>query len=355
MVINRIPMLESPHRRYNPLTGEWVLVSPQRTNRPWLGQEEEVPPDERLSYDPDCYLCPGNSRAGDKRNPDYESTFVFENDFPALLPDTPPGNHNTENLLIAHAERGLSRVVCFSPRHDLTLPEFDTPTIRQVVDVWANQYLELAELPWINHIQLFENKGEMMGASNSHPHCQIWATETIPVESAKELAASGRYFQEKGTCLLCDYSALELRQEKRVVCVNAHFIAVVPFWAVWPFETLLLSRRHVAALSDLSPEERNALADILKRLTTRYDNLFRTPFPYSMGLHQRPTDGRIHPSLHLHAHFYPPLLRSATVRKFMVGYEMLGEPQRDITPESAAQSLRQVPEKHHKLADKAQS
>lgn len=347
-------MFTHPHRRYNTLNGEWVLVSPQRTERPWLGQEEEVPCNECPPYDPNCYLCPGNSRAGDKRNPDYKSTFVFENDFPALLPNTPPGDHDTENLLIARAERGLSRVVCFSPRHDLRLPEFDGTTIRQVVDVWANQYMELAELPWVSHVQLFENKGAMMGASNPHPHCQIWATETIPVEPARELAASGRYFEEKGSCLLCDYLALELCQEKRVVCVNAHFIAVVPFWAVWPFEILLVSRRHVAALSDLTSQERDALAEILKRLTTRYDNLFRIPFPYSMGFHQRPTDGRIYPELHLHAHFYPPLLRSATVRKFMVGYEMLGEAQRDITPESAAQSLRQLPEEHYTMTGKGQ-
>ncbi len=333
-------MFTQPHRRYNPLTDQWILASPHRTRRPWLGQQEKAPPRDIPSYDPDCYLCPGNSRHGGKENPAYTGIFVFDNDFPALLPDAPSGEFNTNDLLIARAERGVCRVVCFSPRHDQSLPDFDLPAARRVVDAWADQYTELAEAPYINHVQIFENKGAMMGASNPHPHCQIWATESIPMESARELAATERYTREKGSCLLCDYRKLELEQKERVVCTNDHFVVVTPFWAVWPFETLLISRRHAAALPDFTSGERDALADIIKRLTTRYDNLFQTSFPYSMGFHQRPTDGREHPHVHFHAHYYPPLLRSAAVRKFMVGFEMLGEPQRDITAESAARLLR---------------
>jgi UDPglucose--hexose-1-phosphate uridylyltransferase len=341
-------MFLRPHRRYNPLTGEWIVVSPHRTQRPWQGREEDTPPQERPRYDAKCYLCPGNGRAGGKQNPNYTSTFVFDNDFPALLSDAPCEDCDTKSLMVARSERGMCRVVCFSPRHDLTLPEMDVSTIRQVVDAWADQYDELGQISWINHVQIFENKGAMMGCSNPHPHGQIWATETIPGEPAKELTASANYLQEKGSCLLCDYLALELESEERLVCTNDHFVVVVPFWAMWPFELLLLSRRHLSAFTDLTSKERDSLADILKRLTTRYDNLFKTAFPYSMGFHQRPTDGGSYPELHFHAHFYPPLLRSATVRKFMVGYEMLGEPQRDITAESAAERLRQLSEVHYK-------
>ena len=343
-----LELFTRPHRRYNPLTQEWILVSPHRTQRPWRGQVEEAPSDERPAYDPECYLCPGNARASGARNPHYTHTFVFDNDFPALLADTPGEAWEAGSLLIAHAERGLCRVVCFSPRHDLTLPEMEVAAIRQVVDVWIEQFQELGRLPWINHVQIFENKGTMMGASNPHPHGQIWANETIPVEPNKELVACGEYLRLHGRCLLCDYLTLELEEAQRLVCANEHFVVVVPFWAVWPFETLLLPRRHVAALPDLTPEERDALADVLKRLTTRYDNLFQTAFPYSMGFHQRPTDGQVYPELHLHAHFYPPLLRSATVRKFMVGYEMLANPQRDLTAEASAQRLRELPEVHYK-------
>ena len=294
-------------------------------------------------------------RSGGTRNPDYHDTFVFDNDFPALLPEIQARTINTDTagLLKAAPEKGLCRVMCFSPRHDLSLPQMSSAMIQKVVAEWTRQYLELGSLPWINHIQIFENKGAMMGASNPHPHCQIWAGQSIPAEPAKELVACSRYMQANSRCLLCDYLDLELQRDERLVIENDSFVVVVPFWAVWPYETLLISRRHAAALSELTPDEQRNLADILKRLTIRYDNLFQSYFPYSMGWHQCPADGRQYPHLHLHAHFYPPLLRSATVRKFMVGFEMLGEPQRDITAEKAAEQLRNLPEKHFLAASEA--
>jgi UDPglucose--hexose-1-phosphate uridylyltransferase len=337
-------LFANPHRRYNPLIDEWILVSPHRTQRPWLGQVEKLPPETRPAYDPECYLCPGNERAGGKRNPKYEVTFVFDNDFAALLPDTETGQLDERGLIRATSERGICRVVCFSPRHDLSLPDMERPDIRHVVDVWVEQTRNLGALDFINYVQVFENKGAMMGCSNPHPHCQVWANEQIPTEPAKELRAQGDYLQAHSTCLLCDYLALELATGERIVLQNEHFVALVPFWAIWPFETLVLARRHAGALPDLRDEECEALADLVKRLTTRYDNLFQVSFPYSMGFHQSPTDQMAHPEHHLHAHYYPPLLRSATVRKFMVGYEMLGSPQRDVTAESAAARLREMSE-----------
>jgi UDPglucose--hexose-1-phosphate uridylyltransferase len=339
-----------PHRRFNPLIREWVLVSPHRTQRPWLGQVEKLATESEPSYDPDCYMCPGNIRATGARNPLYTATFVFDNDYPALLAGTPKGQigesgRAQENgLLVARSERGICRVVCFSPRHDLTLAKMDPAGLRGVVDVWAEQYRELGALPFINHVQIFENRGAIMGCSNPHPHCQIWANESLPNEPAKELGAMGAYQVVHGTCLLCEYLALERQRGERLVAENDHFSALVPFWAVWPFETMLIARRHITGLDMSTEEERHGLADILKRLTTRYDHLFGISFPYSMGFHQRPTDGQPHSEWHLHAHFYPPLLRSATVRKFMVGYEMLATPQRDITAETAAIRLREMRE-----------
>ncbi|MCC6589942.1 MAG: UDP-glucose--hexose-1-phosphate uridylyltransferase [Bryobacterales bacterium] len=334
---------EQPHRRLNPLTGEWVLVSPHRTQRPWQGQVERQPRPAAVHYDPKCYLCPGNERAGGKHNPPYTSTFVFDNDFSALLPDTPPFETNEAGLFAARAERGLCRVVCFSPDHSLTVARMDTGAITTVVDTWVDQFRDLAAQPFINAVQIFENRGEMMGASNPHPHCQIWSTESVPNELAKEVAN----LSAASECLLCRYLEEELKRGERIVCENRQFVALVPFWAVWPFETIVLPRRHFTALDEIAADERAALAEILKRLTTRYDNLFETSFPYTMGFHQRPTDGADHRYFHMHAHFYPPLLRSATVRKFMVGFEMLGGPQRDITPESAAARLRQLSEQHY--------
>ncbi|MCS6828369.1 MAG: UDP-glucose--hexose-1-phosphate uridylyltransferase [Caldilinea sp.] len=341
---------EHPHRRRNALTGEWVLVSPHRTKRPWQGQVEKSAEEARPAYDPNCYLCPGNTRAGGRRNPHYTTTFVFDNDFAALLPDGPRGEVGVGELFQAQAETGVCRVICFSPRHDLTLPEMEPVDVRRVVDVWAEQIEALGARPDINYVLVFENKGAIMGCSNPHPHGQIWANYTVPVEPSKEDMQQRLYFERHGRPLLIDYLAQELEIGERVVLQNRHWVVVVPYWAVWPFETLVLPRRHTLALPELSGDERDALADILKRLTTRYDNLFETSFPYSMGWHGQPTDGQRHAHWQLHAHFYPPLLRSATVKKFMVGYEMLAMPQRDITAEQAADRLRRMSEVHYKQA-----
>ncbi len=337
----------NPHRRYNPLIQEWVLVSPHRSQRPWQGQIEKLPPETSVAFDPSCDLCPGNTRAGGVKNPDYTSTFVFDNDFAALRADTPEGRIEEHSLLIAQSEFGRCRVVCFSPRHDLTLARMTLAQIEPVIETWIHEYRELGRHPRINSVQIFENRGAMMGCSNPHPHGQIWANETVPNELDKELRSFSAYHSVRSTSLLGDYLALELKKKERVVYENEHFAIVVPFWAVWPFETLLISRRHVPNLLALSTEERASLADSLKQATVRYDNLFQTSFPYTMGFHQSPTDDAEHPEFHLHAHFYPPLLRSATVKKFMVGYEMLAMPQRDITPEEAAERLRALASTHY--------
>ena len=340
---------EHPHRRRNALNGDWVLVSPHRTRRPWQGQVEKTPPEERPTYDPHCYLCPGNTRAGGHQNPAYTSTFVFENDYAALLPDGPRGAVGKGDLFQSQAETGICRVICFSPRHDLTLPEMEVPAIRRVVDLWAEQIVDVGGRPAINYVQIFENKGAVMGSSNPHPHGQLWSNFTVPLEPAKEDAEQGAYFAGHGVPLLMDYLEAEVQAGERIVVANEHWVALVPYWAVWPFETLLLPRRHVVQLPDLHDEERDALASIVKQLTTRYDNLFEVSFPYSMGWHGQPTDGTRHEHWQLHAHFYPPLLRSATVRKFMVGYELLANPQRDITAEQAADRLRQMSDRHYRL------
>jgi len=336
-----------PHRRFNPLSGEWVLVSPHRMQRPWQGQVENVSPDTQPKYDPTCYLCPGNTRHRGVRNPAYTSTFVFDNDFAALLSDTPQGASGERDLLCAQSESGICRVVCFSPRHDLTMARVELLQLRQVVDTWVKEFVDLEKNPRINSVQIFENRGAMMGCSNPHPHGQIWANETPPNELAKEVKAFRDYRRTHSTNLLSDYLSLELEEKERIVCANQHFVLLAPFWAVWPFETLLIGRRPATALPDLNEDERTGLADILRKATTRYDNLFRTSFPYTFGFHQRPTDGGAYPEFQLHGHFYPPLLRSATVKKFMVGYEMLGMPQRDITAEVAAGWLRELADIHY--------
>jgi UDPglucose--hexose-1-phosphate uridylyltransferase len=364
-----------PHRRHNPLTGEWILVSPHRTRRPWQGQVETPPQEIRPRYHPNCYLCPGNPRAGGARNPEYDSTFVFRNDFAALLPDTPEVTVSPHPLFHAVTEPGTCRVICFSPRHDLTLPEMPVEEIRTVVDVWADQIADLGQC--YRWVQLFENKGEIMGCSNPHPHGQVWVGSALPNEPAKEESQQRAYYEASGISLLVEYAQLETESGERVVVDNEHWLAVVPYWAIWPFETLLLPRRHVLRLPDLGDPERDALANILRRLLAKYDNLFQVSFPYSMGWHGAPTgpsagsggapsagsggapstnsvggnnsyvdDEYVH--WQLHAHFYPPLLRSATVKKFMVGYEMLAEAQRDLTAEQAAERLRALPEVHYK-------
>ncbi len=328
-----------PHRRFNPLTGEWVLVSPHRTKRPWQGGEETSASDDRLAYDPQCYLCPGNVRAGGEQNPQYDGRYVFDNDFAALVPESDDASFvDDEKFLKAETVGGTCRVICFSPRHDLTLASMEPGDIRRVVDLWAEQTEELGRrYAWV---QIFENKGEIMGCSNPHPHGQIWASDTLPNEPAKEDERQKEYAAANGGPLLIDYAEAETANRERIVVENEHWISVVPFWAIWPFETLLIPRRHVRRLGDLEDVESASLSHILKSVLGAYDRLFNVSFPYTMGWHGAPFVEGDMSHWQLHAHFYPPLLRSAAVKKFMVGYEMLAEPQRDITPEAAAERLR---------------
>ena len=332
--------LAKPHRRYNPLLQEWLLVSPQRTARPWQGETGTLVRGPRPAYDPACYLCPGNERAGGRRNPRYDGTYVFDNDFAALVPEADAGTLDDAGLLVASAERGRARVVCFSERHDLSIAQMQRSEIRRVVDAWANEYVALGSESFVRSVTIFENRGEAMGASNPHPHAQIWANEHVPNLPAREEASLLQYAKDRGSCLLCAYHERELALGERIVLSNEHATVIVPFWAVWPFEVLVLPRRHLGSLDALAGEERDAFADAMRRLCGAYDRVFDVPFPYSMGFHQRPTDGAPHGEWHVHAHYYPPLLRSAIVRKYMVGYELLAMPQRDITAESAAERLR---------------
>lgn len=342
---------EHPHRRYNPLTGKWILVSPHRMKRPWQGQVEKTAPDDKPAYDPQCYLCPGNERAGGVKNPDYESTFVFTNDFAALLPETPAvGEQAADDLFQVQKVQGTCRVICFSPRHDLTLAEMSTAEVRTVVDLWAAQIEELG--PTYKWVQVFENRGSLMGSSNPHPHGQVWALDTLPNEPAAEDVQQRAYFERHKSPLLLDYVKKEMGKQERIVVENDHWAAVVPYWAIWPFETIVLPKRHMLRLPDVTEKERDALAAVLKKMLVKFDNLFETSFPYSMGWHGAPTGpayGEDQTHWQLHAHFYPPLLRSATVRKFLVGFEMLGEAQRDLTAEQAAARLRDLSDIHYKL------
>ncbi|ORZ03578.1 galactose-1-phosphate uridylyltransferase [Syncephalastrum racemosum] len=339
------------HRRYNPLTRSWILCSPHRTQRPWQGQREGAQIEKRPAYDPSCYLCPGNKRANGDNNPEYTSTFVFPNDFAAVKSDQPELQETDcedDDLLKVEGVRGECHVICFSPRHDLTMAEMKPEEVQGVVQQWVTSYEAMASKPHIQHVQIFENKGAAMGCSNPHPHGQMWCTERIPEEPQTELLSLQEYkASHDGACLLCNYATRELKHKERVVIENDSFVVVVPFWAVWPFETLVLPKQHAHSLPSLSEAQRLDLADVLRRIACRYDNLFECSFPYSMGVHQAPVHGD-YDYAHLHIHFYPPLLRSATVRKFLVGFEMLGEPQRDLTPEQAADRLRGCSEVHYK-------
>jgi UDPglucose--hexose-1-phosphate uridylyltransferase len=332
------PFYEQPHRRQNPLNGEWVLVSPHRTQRPWQGQVEKAPPDTRPSFDPGCYLCPGNTRAGGNQNPDYTDTFVFTNDFAALKPESPQMDFEDHPLMRAQTVRGTCRVVCYSPRHDLSMAQMTHMQIRQVVDLWVTQIRELgSSYRWV---QIFENKGAIMGCSNPHPHCQIWSSSSLPSIVLKEQESQADYLGQHGRPMLLDYLERELDAGVRVVYENDEFVALVPFWAVWPFEAMILPRKHVQSLAQFTVSQVFGLADAYRMLTRAYDKVFNCEFPYTAGIHQAPSDEGDHSAWQLHMHFYPPLLRSATVKKFMVGYEMLAAPQRDITAETAAETLR---------------
>lgn len=341
-------MVEIPHRRLNILTNEWILVSPHRTKRPWQGQVEKIPTETLPHYDPSCYLCPGNERAGGIRNPQYDTTFVFENDYAALLPIDQAKKEIENPFFQSSPEFGKCLVVCFSPRHDLTIPEMEQEAIYEVIRTWAQASSELSAIPQIKYVQVFENKGALMGSSNPHPHSQIWSQSDLPNEIVKELKTQKDYFEVNGRPLLLDYLEQERKAMERILFSNASFTALVPWWASWPFETLICAHRAVASLAELSKDEMFDLAEIYQKMTICYDNLFEISFPYSMGFHQAPNDGLKHPEWVLHAHFYPPLLRSATIRKFMVGYEMMAMPQRDVTPESAADRLRSLPTLHYK-------
>jgi UDPglucose--hexose-1-phosphate uridylyltransferase len=336
-----------PHRRFNPLLDEWVLVSPHRTRRPWQGKTGDATPATTVAYDPACYLCPGNKRVEGAVNPAYTRTFVFENDFSALYPRVPHAVLDRRGLISARSENGLCRVICYSPRHDLTMPRLPVNDICAVIDLWKEQYRELGGMKEINHVQIFENKGSLMGCSNPHPHGQVWADGEIPVIPAREGGCQRNYYKSKKRCLLCDYLSLELKLRERVVFENDMFAVLVPIWAVWPYEVMVLPKEHRPSIASMDGASTRALADALKKITCRYDNLFLTSFPYSMGIHQQPTDGRQHPEWHCHMHFFPPLLRSSTVQKFMVGYELLAMPQRDITAELAAEKLRGAGNVHY--------
>lgn len=347
---NNFDSSKHPHRRYNPLLNEWILVSPQRANRPWQGQTEKISVEEMPSHDPKCYLCSGSVRVNGDQNPTYKGTFVFDNDFGTLLNQEVEFQTEPSDLFKIQPERGINKVVCFSDNHGLTLPEMSLEEIKAVVDLWQKEYTEIGKLDYINHIQIFENKGSVMGCSNPHPHGQIWAQSSIPTSVSKTQNNLLNYYNKHGKSLLEDYVVQELEKAERVVVENNHFVALVPYWAIWPYEIMIISKRKIQSLVDFTEEEKIAYAEILKLVTIKLDNLFQISFPYSAGIHQAPTDGEDHAEWHFHMHFYPPLLRSATIKKFMVGYEMLAESQRDITPEQAAKILQDLPLTHYKSA-----
>ncbi len=340
---------EYPHRRFNILTGEWILVSPHRTKRPWQGKNEAPYLSESIAYDQNCYLCPGNERAGGIVNPNYIAPYAFTNDFSALLSNTPEDVYQ-EGLLLAKGEQGICRVVCFSENHSLTLPLMAIQDIKKVISLWQEEYLSLGANPSINYVQIFENKGAIMGCSNPHPHGQIWSQSTIPEEVEKKTVRQLQYWENIKRSLLGDYMTQELSAKERIIFQNDHFVVLVPYWATWPYETMIIPRRKVKAITDLTEEEKVSFAKAIKKLTIKYDNIFQTSFPYSSGIHQAPTDGLEHPEWHMHMSFYPPLLRSASVKKFMVGYELFANPQRDITAEQAANTIRIQNDTHYMLS-----
>ena len=341
-------LTDHPHRRYNPLLDEWILVSPQRAKRPWQGQNEVISDEKKPEYDETCYLCPGNERINGGTNPKYESCYVFDNDFPALLKNEVSFDLQQEDLFKINPERGINRVICFSPKHNVTLAEMQIPEIENVIKVWKEQYLELGAIDYINHVQIFENKGSVMGCSNPHPHGQIWAQSSLPTQVKKTQDNLLKYYQKTGKSLLKDYVDNELQKKERIIAENEHFVLLVPFWATWPYETMIISKRHFSNIAEITEEEIKSYAEMIHIITVKYDNLFKTSFPYSAGIHQAPTDGLSHDEWHFHMHFYPPLLRSATVKKFMVGYELLAEAQRDLTAEQSAEILRNLSTEHYK-------
>ena len=342
-------LTDHPHRRYNPLLDEWILVSPQRAKRPWQGQNEVISDEKKPEYDETCYLCPGNERINGGTNHKYESCYVFDNDFPALLKDEVSFDLQQEDLFKINPERGINRVICFSPKHNVTLAEMQITEIENVIKVWKEQYLELSAIDYINHVQIFENKGSVMGCSNPHPHGQIWAQSSLPTQVKKTQDNLLKYYQKTGKSLLKDYVDNELQKKERIIAENEHFVLLVPFWATWPYETMIISKRHFSNIAEITEEEIKSYAEMIHIITVKYDNLFKTSFPYSAGIHQAPTDGLPHGEWHFHMHFYPPLLRSATVKKFMVGYELLAEAQRDLTAEQSAELLKHLPKKHYKF------
>ena len=346
--MEKFVLTDHPHRRYNPLLDEWILVSPQRAKRPWQGQNEAISDEKKPEYDETCYLCPGNHRITGGTNPNYESCYVFDNDFPALLKDEVSSDLEQEDLFKINPERGINRVICFSPKHNVTLAEMQVPEIENVVRVWKEQYLELGAISYINHVQIFENKGSVMGCSNPHPHGQIWAQSSLPTQVKRTQDNLLKYFQKTEKSLLKDYLESELQKKERIIAENEHFVLLVPFWATWPYETMIISKRHFSSIAEITEEEIKSYAEMIQIITVKYDNLFKTSFPYSAGIHQAPTDGLDHEEWHFHMHFYPPLLRSATVKKFMVGYELLAEAQRDLTAEQSAEILRNLSIQHYK-------
>lgn len=341
---------EFPHRRYNILNGEWILVSPHRNKRPWQGKNDEPLEHIITHYDPNCYLCPRNHRANGEQNSNYSGPYSFVNDFSALLPETSQLSEST-GLLKAKTEAGICKVVCFSADHAASMATLSIPQITDVVLLWQKEYSNMGRLKNINYIQIFENKGAVMGCSNPHPHGQIWAQESLPTEVLKKQQKQEEYWSIHHKSLLLTYISQETEQNKRIIAQNEAFIAMVPYWAAWPFEVMILPLNHYQHIGQLSLNENKLFAAIIKIVTVKYDNLFKTSFPYSCGIHQAPTDGLPHSEWHFHMSFYPPLLRSASIKKFMVGYEMFAESQRDITPERAAQLLREQSEIHYSLSN----